>query len=100
MFPDGRGTQQTSRPLDPSSSVEDYSRVMLEYTRRRMSTFTDMGMDDKRHNSTRSNSSGSSMSSDKSGASTSGVLARQAAAPTTATTSESPPNTQNAEPAS
>lgn len=32
---------QPQRPLDPRSSVEDYKRIMREYTQRRMSTFTD-----------------------------------------------------------
>lgn len=32
---------QPQRPLDPHSSVEDYKRIMRDYTQRRMSTFTD-----------------------------------------------------------
>lgn len=30
---------QPQRPLDPRSSVEDYNRVMRDYTQRRMSSF-------------------------------------------------------------
>jgi hypothetical protein len=60
-------------------SIEDYNRVMLQYTQRRMSTFLDMGNDSGPPPSL---SSRSSDSSGNSGVSTSGVLARQAAAPT------------------
>lgn len=37
-----KGPTQTQRPLDPRTSVNDYNRVMLQYTQRRMSTFCDM----------------------------------------------------------
>ncbi|KAL2846118.1 hypothetical protein BJY01DRAFT_176623 [Aspergillus pseudoustus] len=50
-------------------SVEDYSRIMLEYTQRRMAGFAD----------TSSRSSRASNGSGQSGHSTSGVLASQAA---------------------
>jgi hypothetical protein len=59
-------------------SLEDYNRFMLQYTQRRMSTFLDMGNDGGPPPSR----SRSSESSANSGVSTSGVLARQAAAPT------------------
>lgn len=41
-----KGPTQTQRPLDPRTSINDYNRVMLQYTQRRMSTFC--GMDDGR----------------------------------------------------
>lgn len=81
MFPtDGGGYRphdpvQGTRPLNPRYSIEDYNRVMLEYTKRRMSTFAQVP-DGRRHGSTSSDSSESSDSGD----STAGVLARQAAA--------------------
>ncbi|PWY86448.1 hypothetical protein BO94DRAFT_546677 [Aspergillus sclerotioniger CBS 115572] len=64
-----------ARAADPHSSVEDYSRVMLEYTQRRMADFADLD-DDK---GSFSRSSRSSQTSGGSGTSTSGLLARQAA---------------------
>ncbi|GKZ29102.1 hypothetical protein AbraIFM66950_003061 [Aspergillus brasiliensis] len=67
------------RAVDPHSSVEDYSRVMLEYTQRRMADFTDL--DDEKGSS---RSSRSSQTSSNSGTSTSGLLARQAAGATSA----------------
>ncbi|GLA39325.1 hypothetical protein AnigIFM63604_005000 [Aspergillus niger] len=70
---------ETGRAVDPHSSVEDYSRVMLEYTQRRMADFTDL--DDEKGSS---RSSRSSQTSGNSGSSTSGMLARQAAGATSA----------------
>ncbi|RMJ24824.1 hypothetical protein PHISP_04300 [Aspergillus sp. HF37] len=68
MFPaDGGGSAQLSqtethaskpRPLNPRSSLNDYNRVMLEYTRRRLSTFAEADGPPPRHTSasrTRSN---------------------------------------------
>lgn len=66
---------QPSRPLNPRSSIEDYNRVMLEYTRRRMSTFVDIS--GPRHNSPGSANSDSSGKAG-SGTSSTGMLARQA----------------------
>ncbi|EAW24310.1 uncharacterized protein NFIA_038840 [Aspergillus fischeri NRRL 181] len=77
--PPGETHIETQRSVDPNMSVEDYNRVMLQYTQRRMSTFLDMGNDG---GPPPSRSSRSSDSSGNSGISTSGVLARQAAAPT------------------
>ncbi|PWY74753.1 endosomal cargo receptor [Aspergillus eucalypticola CBS 122712] len=68
---------ETGRAADPNSSVEDYSRVMLEYTQRRMADFADL--DDGKGSS---RSSRSSQTSGNSGTSTSGMLARQAAGTT------------------
>ncbi|OJZ82231.1 hypothetical protein ASPFODRAFT_210955 [Aspergillus luchuensis CBS 106.47] len=68
---------ETGRAADPNSSVEDYSRVMLEYTQRRMADFADL--DDGKGSS---RSSRSSQTSGNSGNSTSGTLARQAAGTT------------------
>ena len=83
---------QPQRPLDPRSSVEDYNRVMRDYTRRRMSTFADkddLATSTGRDVSTSSRQSRSSESSGNSSTSssanhsppntttTSGVLARQ-----------------------
>ncbi|KAI9369492.1 hypothetical protein BJX61DRAFT_545513 [Aspergillus egyptiacus] len=64
-----------------ASSVEDYSRVMLEYTRRRMAGFADTG-------GNRAAPSYSSRSSNTSENSTSDVLAGQAA-------SHSPPKSRH-----
>lgn len=61
------------RTLNPRASLDDYNRVMLEYTKRRMSTFADVGQG--RHSSS---SRSSSNSSEKSSDSSAGVLARQA----------------------
>ncbi|PYH42691.1 uncharacterized protein BP01DRAFT_367893 [Aspergillus saccharolyticus JOP 1030-1] len=69
----------SNRTMDPNTSVEDYNRVMLEYTQRRMADFAEFD-DDK--GSFPSRSSRSSQTSGDSGASTSGVLASQAAGPT------------------
>lgn len=81
MFPtDGGGCRphdpvQGTRPSNPRYSIEDYNRVMLEYTKRRMSTFTQVP-DERRHGSASSDNSEGSDSGD----SAAGVLARQAAA--------------------
>lgn len=82
MFPaDGGGYHtpgephvDTTRSLDPHTSIEDYSRVMLQYTQNRMSGFA--GLDDDK-GSPASRSSGSSDTGNESGDSTSGMLARQ-----------------------
>ncbi|KAI9933253.1 hypothetical protein ASPWEDRAFT_43022 [Aspergillus wentii DTO 134E9] len=79
--PPGNNAVDNSRPLDPRTSLEDYNRVMLEYTQRRMSTFMEM---EEGSASPVSRSSRGSNTSGNSGASASGVLARQAAAPTSA----------------
>ncbi|RAL09177.1 uncharacterized protein BO97DRAFT_186148 [Aspergillus homomorphus CBS 101889] len=71
----------SSRASDPHSSVEDYNRVMLEYTQRRMANFAEF---EDHNGSFASRSSRSSQTSGNSGSSTSGVLARQAAGPTAA----------------
>ncbi|KKK11987.1 hypothetical protein ARAM_000833 [Aspergillus rambellii] len=73
--PDGGTHVQTDHSLDPHTSIEDYSRIMLEYTQRRMVDFADVD-DDKGYATSRS--SRSSNTSGKSGVSTSGLLARQA----------------------
>ncbi|PLB42334.1 uncharacterized protein BDW47DRAFT_122098 [Aspergillus candidus] len=62
-----QGQIQTDRMVNPNESIEDYSRVMLQYTHKRMSSFTDVDQD-KRSPSASSRSSGSSGSSGKSGA--------------------------------
>ncbi|PLB51917.1 hypothetical protein P170DRAFT_471843 [Aspergillus steynii IBT 23096] len=63
----------TSRALDPHTSIEDYSRVMLQYTQNRMSGFARLD-DDKGSSGSRSGSD----TGNESGDSASGVLARQA----------------------
>ncbi|OJJ95457.1 hypothetical protein ASPACDRAFT_64367 [Aspergillus aculeatus ATCC 16872] len=77
--PPGDYRIHSHRTTDPHSSVEDYNRIMLEYTQRRMADFAEFD-DDK--GSFPSRSSRSSQTSGNSGTSTSGVLARQAAGPT------------------
>lgn len=80
---------QPQRPLDPRSSVEDYNRVMRDYTQRRMSTFADKddhisggrGVSTSSRQSSQSsesggNSGGSSIHHSPSNT-TSGLLARQ-----------------------
>jgi hypothetical protein len=63
-----------------TSTVEDYSRIMLEYTQRRMAGFADRpGAGDR--GSATSRSSRSSNTSGQSGTSTSGFLAGQASGP-------------------
>ncbi|KAK1144363.1 hypothetical protein N8T08_005516 [Aspergillus melleus] len=82
MFPaDGGGYHtpgeshvDTTRSLDPHTSIEDYSRVMLQYTQNRMSGFARLD-DDK--GSPASRSSGSSDTGNESSDSTSGMFARQ-----------------------
>jgi hypothetical protein len=54
---------QTQRPLDPRNNIDDYNRVMLQYTQRRMSTFCDM---DEGRGSPSGSSNSSSRSSDAS----------------------------------
>ncbi|KAL4903412.1 hypothetical protein BDW74DRAFT_179829 [Aspergillus multicolor] len=63
------------------STVEDYSRVMLEYTQRRMAGFAEVPGADNDRGSATSHSSRSSNTSGQSGTSTSGILAGQAAGP-------------------
>ncbi|KAF7178735.1 hypothetical protein CNMCM7691_007553 [Aspergillus felis] len=77
--PPGETHVETQRSVDPNISIEDYNRIMLQYTQRRMSTFLDMGNDST---PPPSRSSRSSDSSGNSGVLTSGALARQAAGPT------------------
>lgn len=81
---------QAARPLDPRSSLDDYNRVMLAYTQRRMSTFVDMDNGRKSPSSRSSNSSGDSGKNSDFSNTTSGVLSRQgdvASTPTSAATS-------------
>ncbi|PLN80133.1 hypothetical protein BDW42DRAFT_194725 [Aspergillus taichungensis] len=63
---DRQGQVQTDRMVNPNDSIEDYSRVMLQYTHNRMSSFTDVDQD-KRSPSASSRSSGSSGGSGKNG---------------------------------
>lgn len=60
-----------------NATVEDYSRIMLEYTQRRMAGFADP--EDTRYAASRS--SRSSNTSGQSGNSTSGILAGHASGP-------------------
>ena len=62
-----QGQVQTDRMVNPNDSIEDYSRVMLQYTHNRMSSFTDVNQD-KRSPSASSRGSGSSGNSGNSGA--------------------------------
>lgn len=64
---------QTQRATDPRTSIEDYSRVMLEYTHHRMANFADM--DDDR-GSSRSRSSRGSETSGRSGTSSVSSLSK------------------------
>lgn len=73
--PAGEPQVNTARALDPHTSIEDYSRVMLQYTQNRMSGFA--RLDDEKA-SPASRSSRSSDTGNESGDSASGVLARQA----------------------
>lgn len=93
MFPAGGGgsaqlsqsethaSTSKSRPLNPRSSLDDYNRVMLEYTRRRMSTFADVDgpprhtSGGRMRSSTRENNSATTDSD----SSTGDVLVRQTA---------------------
>lgn len=72
--PPGESHVDTTRALNPHTSIEDYSRVMLQYTQNRMSGFTRLD-DDKGSHANRS--SRSSDTGNESGDSASGVLARQ-----------------------
>lgn len=71
-----------------NASVEDYSRIMLEYTQRRMAGFADL--EDTGYATSRS--SRSSNTSGQSGSSTSGILAGHAsgASPPSKLPSDSP----------
>ncbi|OJJ48935.1 hypothetical protein ASPZODRAFT_1358651 [Penicilliopsis zonata CBS 506.65] len=71
----------THSRFDPRVSLDDYNRIMLEYTQRQMASFVDQDGDRHRATSTRSRSSRSSDTSGRSGQSTSGILAGHAAAP-------------------
>lgn len=80
---------QPQRPLDPRSSVEDYNRVMREYTQHRMSSFGDKdghtsnGRDlstssrESSGNSTRSSTNDFSPVTSSPSTTTSGLMARQ-----------------------
>ncbi|KAF9887301.1 hypothetical protein FE257_010296 [Aspergillus nanangensis] len=77
--PEPNAHVQTKRGgADPRTSIEDYSRVMLEYTHSRMATFADTD-DDK--SSFRSRSSRSSETSGKSGDSASSSFSQGSGAP-------------------
>ena len=69
---------QSSRSMDPHTSLDDYNRTMLQYTQRQMSTFVDLD-GGRGHSSNRS--SQSSSNSGHSNASSNGVLASQANGP-------------------
>jgi hypothetical protein len=57
----GIGPLQTAPGVDPYASVDDYNRVMLQYTQRQIEAFTQSGDNTLgRHNSGNSRSSGSS----------------------------------------
>jgi hypothetical protein len=71
---------ETHRPTDPRISLDDYNRIMLEYTQRQMSSFVDLD-DSNSSSGASSRSSQSSGSSGRSGASSNGVLTRQANGP-------------------
>ncbi|KAL4964403.1 uncharacterized protein BDV14DRAFT_200929 [Aspergillus stella-maris] len=74
-LPDNNNIIHTERPQ--TACVEDYSRIMLEYTQRRMAGFADT--DDRSYATSRS--SRSSNTSGHSGKSASGILAGQASGP-------------------
>ncbi|KAE8364169.1 hypothetical protein BDV27DRAFT_158141 [Aspergillus caelatus] len=87
MVPHGGGTSppgdshlQMNRTVNPHTSVEDYSRVMLEYTHNRMASFADLDAD---KGSPVSRSSRSSAGSGESGDSA-GDMLRRGPAPTSA----------------
>lgn len=75
---------QPQRPLDPRSSVEDYNRVMREYTQRRMSSFGDKNDHTSNGsglissgNSTRSSTNDISPVTSSPSTTSSGLMARQ-----------------------
>ncbi|KAE8150174.1 hypothetical protein BDV25DRAFT_115218 [Aspergillus avenaceus] len=76
--PPGQNYVQTDRALNPQTSIEDYSRVMLEYTHNRMANFADFDSD---KGSPVSRSSRSSAASGESSDSAGGML-RRGPAPT------------------
>lgn len=92
---DGRRGENTtmtvlrSPPLNMSrhASLDDYSRVMLQYTQRQMAAFTDIDHRN-RHNSVGSSSSGSSNTSGRSNTSIAGEMARGAIGPNPPTAPE------------
>ncbi|KAB8234734.1 hypothetical protein ETB97_004041 [Aspergillus alliaceus] len=86
-IPDGGGTRppggsslRMDRTVNPPTSVENYSRVMLEYTQNRMASFADLDAD---KGSPVSCSSRSSAGSGESGDLSSGMY-RRGPAPTSA----------------
>ena len=87
VHPDGGGTTpssdshlQMNRTVNPHMSVEDYSRVMLEYTHNRMASFADLDADNGSPVSRSSRSSAGSGKSDDSA----GDMLRRGPAPTSA----------------
>lgn len=61
------GPMETVPSIGPRSSVDDYNRVMLQYTQRQIEAFTQAGDNMlARHNSGNSRSSGSSRQSNSS----------------------------------
>ncbi|KAL3430692.1 hypothetical protein BDV09DRAFT_189013 [Aspergillus tetrazonus] len=80
IYPGQSGGSGGHSRRSSTSTVEDYSRIMLEYTQRRMAGFADRPGDSDRRSAT-SRSSRSSNTSGQSGTSTSGFLAGQALGP-------------------
>ncbi|KAL4758967.1 uncharacterized protein BDW70DRAFT_162069 [Aspergillus foveolatus] len=80
IYPGQSGGSGGHNRRSSTSTVEDYSRIMLEYTQRRMAGFADRPGDSDRGSAT-SRSSRSSNTSGQSGTSTSGFLAGQASGP-------------------
>lgn len=56
----GLGSQDLGSSVNPHASIDDYNRVMLQYTQRQMAAFTSNGSSGARRNSGTSGRSGSS----------------------------------------
>ncbi|KAL4753184.1 hypothetical protein BDW72DRAFT_191331 [Aspergillus terricola var. indicus] len=76
IYPGRSGGSGAHHRRSSTSTVADYSRIMLEYTQRRMAGFADRPGDSDRGSATSRSSRGSNTSS-QSGTSTSGFLAGQ-----------------------
>lgn len=90
----GFAPQGFSSSIEPPASVDDYNRIMLQYTQRQLAAFTNNGSLGERRNSGTSGSSGRSV---RSSASSVSNMARTGNGPMplhSASASRSPDNTR------
>lgn len=74
-------SQDLGSSVNPHASVDDYNRVMLQYTQRQMAAFTNNGSPGNRRNSATSGTSGVSGASGQSSSSSVTNMARTGSGP-------------------